>query len=439
MNSQAGKETIYNADFQKSLENANQPDWLKSLRRKAFAYFTENGFPTVRDEEWKYTDVRAVTSEQFTVRGSEPFAVANGFSSEIQELLDETETENRVVFLDGVFNQELTNLSELPKGVWISNFAEAFEDEIFSQNISKFVGFNTNGFTALNTAFINEGVFIHVPKNTKVEKPIHIVFIGENETANFPRILFIGETGSEAEIVENYTRTKEAKYLTNAVVEIDLADNAKLVHMRIQRESHEAFHVVSTQAKLGRDSRYDNTNINLGAKISRHDANLRFTDEGGEAWIDGLYLVEDEQHTDTHSRLDHEAKNCVSHQNYKGILDGKSRAVFNGKVFVHKDASGTDAQQSNKNLLLSNDARVDTKPQLEIYNDDVKCAHGATVGQLEEEELFYLLSRGLNEDLARNLLTYGFAEEVINKITIPSIKKKLDEAVLNRLHARLEA
>ena len=155
--------------------------------------------------------------------------------------------------------------------------------------------------------------------------------------------------------------------------------------------------------------------------------------------MDGLYLVEDGQHTDTHSRIDHRVKNCYSHQNYKGILDGKSRAVFNGKVFVHENASGTDAEQSNKNLLLSNEARIDTKPQLEIFNDDVKCAHGATVGQLEEEELFYLLSRGLNEELARNLLTYGFAEEVINKIKISSIKKQLDEAVLNRLHARLEA
>ena len=438
MNSQAGKETIYKADFQKSIENTDQPEWLKDLRRKAFAHFTKNGFPTFRDEEWKYTDVKEVVSGQWSVVSeSESFTVADGSTSDIKELL--AETENRIVFVDGVLRSELTKVSNLADGVSITNFTEAFEEEAFETNLGKLVDFDTNGFTALNTAFINEGVFIHVPKNTKIETPIHIVFVGENDTANFPRILFVGETGSEAEIVENYTRTKEAKYLTNAVVEINLADNAKLVHMRIQRESHNAFHVVSTQAKLGRDSRYDNTNINLGAKISRHDANLRFTDEGGEAWIDGLYLVEGDQHTDTHSRLDHEAKNCLSHQNYKGILDGKSRAVFNGKVFVHKNASGTDAQQSNKNLLLSNDARVDTKPQLEIYNDDVKCAHGATVGQLEEEELFYLLSRGLNEDLARNLLTYGFAEEIINKITIPSIKKQLDEAVLNRLRARLEA
>ena len=251
--------------------------------------------------------------------------------------------------------------------------------------------------------------------------------------------MYVGEESSEAEVVEIYTRTGEAKYFTNAVVEVNLADNARLKHTRVQRESHEAVHIVSSNTDLNRTSVYDNTNITLGAKLSRHDVNLSFNAEGAECWIDGLYLMGDGQHTDTHSKIHHKVKNCNSHQNYKGILDGKSRAVFNGIVYVHEDASGTDAEQSNKNLLLSDKARVDTNPQLEIFNDDVKCAHGATVGQLEEEELFYLLSRGLNEDLARNLLTYGFAEEIINKIEIPSIKKQLDEAVLNRLHARLEA
>ena len=469
---QAGKETIYNTQFQKSIEASDQPEWLIELRRKAFDYFTENGFPTIKDEEWKYTDVKEVVGGQWSVVRSEPRAAATGLTSDISKLLSGIETRNRLVFVDGILNSDLTSLSDLPEGAKVLSFTEAFEDEAFQSNFTKTVEFDFNSFTALNTAFAEQGVFIHVPKNTKMDKPIHIVFIGENETANFARVLYVGEQSSEAEIVEHYTRvteslpkasgmpsddgevviagrdhdsqqdagaTKEAKYFTNNVVEINLADNAKLVHTRVQRESHNAFHIVSSNTNLGRSSVYDNTNITLGGKLSRHDVNMSFNGEGGEAWIDGLYLVEDGQHTDTHSRIDHRVKNCNSHQNYKGILDGKSRAVFNGKVYVHENASGTDAKQSNKNLLLSNDARVDTKPQLEIFNDDVKCAHGATVGQLEEEELFYLLSRGLNEDLARNLLTYGFAEEIINKIEIPSIKKQLDEAVLNRLHARLEA
>ncbi len=438
---QAGKETIYKADFQKDIENTDQPGWLKKLRKEAFDYFTEYGFPTTKNEEWKYTNVSAVSSEQLAV-SSEQLAVSGKelvVNENITSLLKEIEIGNRMVFVDGILNSELTTISDLPEGVKIQKFSEAFEDKTFRANLAKFVEYDFNGFTALNTAFANEGVFIHVPKNTKIETPIHVVFIGKRETANFVRVLYVGETGSEAEIIEHYTRTDEAKYFTNAVVEINLADNAKLVHTRVQRESHNAFHVISSNVSLNRSSVYDNTNITLGAKLSRHDVNLSFDGEGGECWIDGLYLVEDGQHTDTHSRIDHRMKNCVSHQNYKGILDGKSRAVFNGKVFVHENASGTDANQSNKNLLLSNDARVDTKPQLEIFNDDVKCAHGATVGQLEEEELFYLLSRGVNEDLARNLLTYGFAEEIINKIKIKSIKEQLDEAVLNRLHARLEA
>ena len=205
----------------------------------------------------------------------------------------------------------------------------------------------------------------------------------------------------------------------------------------MQKEAAESYHIGTTEITLKRGSYYNATNINLGAKLSRHDIHLKFTETGGEAFVDGLYLLSGDQHHDTHSTIDHALPNCLSHQTYKGVLNDKSRGVFNGKVFVRENASGTDAQQSNKNLLLSNDARVDTKPQLEIFNDDVKCAHGATVGQLEEEELFYLLSRGLNETLARNLLTYGFAEEIVNKIGIESIKKELDEAVLNRLNANL--
>jgi Fe-S cluster assembly protein SufD len=189
---------------------------------------------------------------------------------------------------------------------------------------------------------------------------------------------------------------------------------------------------------VGRGSVYNSTNINLGGALSRHDIDVKFTAEGGEAWVDGLYMLNGSQHADTHSIIDHQVPNCLSHQNYKGVMNDRSRAVFNGKVFVRENAHGTDAQQSNKNLLLSNEARVDTKPQLEIFNDDVKCSHGATVGQLEEEELFYLLTRGLPENLARNLLTYGFAEEIIRKIGIESIKSELDAAVLNRLNVKLE-
>ena len=431
------KETIYSQAFREVLTREKNV-WLKKLRENAFQVFTEKGFPTVRDEEWRYTNLAELVREEFKTSEN-----AEVNAEKIGELFSKSESENRVVFVNGIFNAELTNLSALPENVQILSLNKAIEDEKFGvfvkENLGKFVVAETNGFTALNTAFLNEGVFIFVPKNTKVETPIHLAFVADGETASFPRVLLIAERGAEATLIESYLRTGETRYFTDSVVEIVLADEAMLKHLRVQRESHNAFHVGTMAASLNRASFYDATNITLGAKLSRHDINVKFNAEGAECFVDGLYLVSETQHADTHSVIDHRVPNCVSHQNYKGIVDEKARAVFNGKVFVRENAHGTNAVQSNKNLLLSNDARVDTKPQLEIFNDDVKCAHGATVGQLEEEELFYLLSRGLNESLARNLLTYGFAEEIINKIEIESIKKQLDEAVLNRLHANLEA
>ncbi|MEP6902014.1 MAG: Fe-S cluster assembly protein SufD [Actinomycetota bacterium] len=427
------KENIYREAFGKSLARENSA-WLRDLREKAFAYFTENGFPTVKDEDWKYTNVNEAVSGEWLVGNDK---------TELQkssEFVFEESKQSVLVFTNGVFDKSLSNLEAL-KDATVLSFSEAATDEkfgeIFKAKLGSLVDFEKNGFTALNTAFIGEGAFLWIPKNVKIEAPIQFLFLTDEGKCSFPRVLVIAESFAEATIVETYIRANEAKYLTNSVIEISLADEAKIKHSRVQRESHSAFHVGTSGAEMGRGSVYNATNITLGARLSRHDISVKFQNEGGEAFVDGLYLVGDDQHADTHSIIDHKLPNCVSHQTYKGIVDGKARAVFNGKVFVRENAHGTNAQQSNKNLLLSNDARVDTKPQLEIYNDDVKCAHGATVGQLEEEELFYLLSRGLNESLARNLLTYGFAEEIVNKIEIGSIKKQLDEAVLNRLNANL--
>ena len=433
------EETIYSNHFRESLA-LNQPEWLKDLREKAFRFFTENGFPTPQNEEWKYTNVAPIAGGQWSaVSGQSEETVSK---TQIAPFVFDESKESVVVFRNGSFDGNLSNLSALNDAKVLS-FSEAAGDErfsrIFKAKLASLVDFDKNGFTALNTAFIDEGAFLFIPKNTKIEAPVQFLFLTEDGKISFPRVLVVAENFSEATIIETYTRGEETKYLTDAVVEISLADEAKIKHYRVQRESHNAFHVGTSGAQIERGSVYDSTNITLGAHLSRHDISVKFNSEGGEAFVDGLYMVGGFQHADTHSVIDHQLPNCVSHQTYKGIVDGKARAVFNGKVFVRENASGTDARQSNKNLLLSNDARVDTKPQLEIFNDDVKCSHGATVGQLEEEELFYLLSRGLNESLARNLLTYGFAEEIVNKIGIQSIKKQLDEAVLNRLNANLEA
>ncbi|MGE3465759.1 MAG: Fe-S cluster assembly protein SufD [Pyrinomonadaceae bacterium] len=373
-------ETSFTENFREFIAKVTDPS-IRILRENAFAEFTATGFPTPKLEDWKYTNASSV--------GSENWAVASGAGESISG------------------------------------------DDV--DLLSKF-GTDRNGFTALNLAFANIKV-IRIAKDTSIAEPIELSFSADEDAAIFPHILVIAEAGSKAAIVETYEST--AKSFTNTAIQIIVGDNASLTHYRVQRDSPEAFHYGVTEVSVGRGSSYDSTNINLGGRLSRHDIDVKFTAEGGEAWVDGLYMLGGSQHHDTHSIIDHTVPNCNSHQNYKGVLNDNSRGVFNGKVFVRENAHGTDAQQSNKNLLLSNDARVDTKPQLEIFNDDVKCSHGATVGQLEDEELFYLLTRGLPETLAKNLLTYGFAEEVINKIKIESIKKELDTTVLNRLGAEI--
>jgi len=374
-------ETSFSENFREFIAKETDPA-IRSLRENAFAEFTAAGFPTPKHEDWKYTNVAPLVSGQWS----------------------------------------------LDRGV-----GESISDD-HANLLGKF-GSDRNGFTALNLAFADIKV-IRIAKETSIAEPIELSFAADENTAVFPHILVIAEAGSKATIVESYDST--AKSFTNTAIQIIVEDNASLTHYRVQRDSPEVFHYGVTEVSLGSGSSYDSTNINLGGRLSRHDIDVKFTAEGGEAWVDGLYMLGGNQHHDTHSIIDHTVPNCNSHQNYKGVLNDNSRGVFNGKVFVRENAHGTDAQQSNKNLLLSNDARVDTKPQLEIFNDDVKCAHGATVGQLEEEELFYLLTRGLPEVLAKNLLTYGFAEEIINKIKIEAIKKDLDKAVLNRLNTNLE-
>ncbi len=380
MSFQTVRETIFSKEFERS-SAADQPEDLRRLRSQAFEHFTQTGFPQLKSEDWKYTSVAPIASGDWTV-GTTAKAGAD-------------------------IDLELLKRFDVKR----------------------------NGFTALNLAF-GDVATLRISKDTVVDVPIEFAFAGDEGAAIFPHLLIIAEAGSKATIVESYASTTRS--FTNTAVQIVVEDNANLTHYRVQKESTDAFHYGVTEVSLGRGGSYNATNINLGGAISRHDIELRFTAEGGEAWVDGLYMLGGSQHSDTHSIIDHMVPNCTSHQTYKGVMNDKSRAVFNGKVFVRENAYGTDARQSNKNLLLSNDARVDTKPQLEIFNDDVKCSHGATVGQLEEEELFYLLTRGLPQNLARNLLTYGFAEEIINKIGIQAIKSDLDGTVLNRLNVKLE-
>jgi Fe-S cluster assembly protein SufD len=427
-------------------ESESCVSWLARLRENAIDSFQELGFPSTRNEEWKYTNVAPIAKAAFQPQTRAAAAPHKFGAKELAGFsVAEAET-SQLVFLNGVLRDDLSSLAALPKEVVALDLSRAIADERYSEiirtHLAREADYVAHSFIALNTAFISGGAFVFIPKGVVVRDPIHLLFLSEGQhTASFPRVLVVAEANSGAILLESYIGTEVGKgeYFTNAVVEIVLGDGARLEHYKVQRESLAAFHIATTVADLGPNSRYDSTAVTFGAQISRHDINVTMDHEGAECLVDGLYLVTATQHTDTHSVIDHRKPRCTSRQLYKGILDGKSRAVFNGKIFVRHDAQKTDAMQTNKNLLLSNEARVDTKPQLEILADDVKCAHGAAVGQIDQDELFYLETRGIHYDLARNLLTYGFAEEVIGRIKIESIRAQLDEAVLNRLNARLEA
>ena len=426
-------------------EGHESAGWMKVLRENALEQFEATGFPTTSDEDWKYTNVAPILKRISGLESAQPDRLTESASLEdfSAELYPETR-HSRLVFVNGVLQSHLSSTEALSEAVIVTSIDRALRDENLVSILREYLGreaeYTQNGFVALNTALSDFGALVLIPRDVKVDYPIGLTYLSTGTgfiKGSFPKTLIVMERNSSAMLLETYAGINADAYVMNAVTEVVLEDNAQLEHLRIQRDSERSLHIGTTAVRVGRSAKFNGTAINLGANLARHGVSVQLANEGGEVWVDGLYVVGNGQHSDTHSNIDHLVPNCSSHQLYKGILDGKSRAVFNGKVFVHEGARGTDALQTNRNLLLSNDARVDTKPQLEIFNEDVKCAHGATVGQLEEEELFYLISRGLRPEIAKNLLTYGFAEEVINKITIPSVKKQLDEVVLNRLHARL--
>ena len=429
------EENSYVSAFRQLLQRrVGEPSWLRRAREDAFAEFDRVGFPTVREEDWKYTNTSLIARTAFTPS----FESATTLNGELSKFTFAEARDSRLVFVNGIFQRESSSVSSLPAGVVVVNLAEAVARPEYESLLSAhFAGGSANGFTALNAALFVSGAFLLIPRGVEVTVPIHLLFISETTNghtpASFPRVHILAEANSSATIVESYAGLSEGRYLTDAVIDVTVKPGARINHYRVQRESANAFHIATTKARTGRDSAYETTSINLGGLLSRHDIEVALDDEGSHCAVDGLYLIGEDQHSDTHSLIDHRHPHGTSRQLYKGVLDGKSRAVFNGKVFVRHGAQQTDAQQTNKNLLLSEEAHVDTKPQLEIFADDVKCAHGAAVGQLNEDEVFYLESRGINPALAKNMLTYGFAEEVIEKIKIESIKRELDSVVLNRL------
>ncbi len=401
--------------------------WFNALRAEAVDRVGVLSVPTTRDEEWRFTDISPLTKLSF-----QPARTAISLQASDIERFYLEEAATRLVFVDGVYAPQLSSPAK-DGGVLVTNLATAVtaHPAAIKPHLGRHTEFRNNLFAALNTAFLHDGALIAVPRNASVAAPVHLLFIAtQKEAVSYPRCLLVAESGSAVTVIEDYVALQEEEYFTNAVTEIALADNARVNHVRVQRDSGQAFHIANCAVSLAHASRYQSVSVTLGARISRYDLNVLQAGEGAECAIDGLALITDRQLADSHTSIDHAKPHGVSRQLHKCIVGGAAHAVFNGKIMVRPGAQRTNSSQSSRNLLLSDKARVDTKPQLEIFADDVKCAHGATVGQLEAEEVFYLKSRGLSDAAARNLLTYAFGAEVIARIPVASLRHRLEQTVL---------
>jgi Fe-S cluster assembly protein SufD len=425
--------------FAKTREGRD-PAWMTVLREKAAESFQAIDFPTTRNEHWKYTNIAPILKSSFRLVFDLDLAEVS--LRTIAPFTFEESRRSQLVFINGLFSRELSDVSGVPERVCVGDFQDAAAEhgKLISKHLGVYADYRDEAFTALNTAHIGEGAVVYIPEGLAVEKPIHLLFVstGAEPTSSHPRALIIAGKGSIATVIESYVSAGESVYFTNAVTEVVADEDAVLDHYRLQEESERGFHIGTTEIHQERGSRYTSVSISLGALLSRHDIRAALAAENIDTTIDGLYVASGAQHHDTHSVIDHQKPHCASHQLYKGILDDRSRAVFNGRVIVREGALLTDARQLNKNLLLSSEAHIDTKPELEIFADDVKCSHGATVGQLEDDEVFYLASRGLPLDRARALLTYGFAEDVIRNIKLKSAREQLDRIVLEKLHQNID-
>ncbi len=413
----------------------SQPDSVRRLRLEGLDVFDRIGFPSRRQEAWRKTNVAAIQRTAFC-RAADGLA---GLTLErIRPFLLPDCTE--LVFVNGRFSSELSRLEDLPEGVFAGSLAEAMAQrgDLVEQYLGRYADIQ-HPFVALNTAHIEDGAFIHVPRGTAVETTIHALFLATGEgtggepTVCYPRNLFVAEESSQVTVVESYGGFASDRYFTCPVTEIVGRANSVIDHYRLGQESLGAFHVATQKIHLDRDTNFFTHSINHGGALVRNDIQAMLDAEGIHCTLNGLYLARGSQHVDHQMRVDHAKPNCHSYELFKGILEDRARAVFNGRIYVHQDAQKTDAKQSNRNLLLSKEALVHSNPQLEIFADDVRCTHGSTTGHLDDEAVFYLRSRGIGEDAARSLLTYSFAGEVLGEIRLEAVRKDLEEFLFTRL------
>jgi len=436
MNPSATKETYLDAMGAAEKGFAGAPSWLHELRRGGAERFAEIGFPTTREESWKYTDVTPIVQTSFkpAARG-----VNSADPARLEGFWFENLPSHRLVFVNGHYSEKLSTPGAWPKGVTVLGLADALRNKahLIEPYLGHYLPERTHGFAALNTALFIDGAYIHLARGARLAKPIHLLYVttggATSPLLSQPRNLVVAEEDSQAILIENYVAVGEASYFTNVLTEVVVGPHAAIEHYRLQEEGASAYHIGGLHVHLDRDGRFTAHGIDLGGRLVRNDLRTVLDAEGVECHLNGLYVLGDRQHVDNHTHIDHAKPRGTSREFYKGVLDGRSRAVFHGRVVVRPDAQHTDAQQVNNNLLLSRDAEADTKPQLEIYADDVKCAHGATVGQLDPDALFYLRSRAVDEAAARDLLTYAFARDVLSRLRLEPVRAQLERHLAAKL------
>jgi Fe-S cluster assembly protein SufD len=431
---------VYLSDFATFASNGGGagPSWLLPLRHRAIERFETLGFPTPRNEDWHYTNVAPIVERRFRAALTAPTA-AKVAASDISPFTFGHSEWPTLVFVDGRYSAELSSSqgSDLGKGVRVLDLQSALREEpkLIERHMSKVAEFDQAAFTALNTAFMSDGALIHIAADTVVDQPIHLIFVSTGAIAGqvtYPRNLIVAERHSRATVIESHVGLGDQEYLTNTVTEVVVRAGATLTHLKMQRESEHAYHIASVQVHQERDSHFLQFSFATGAALSRTDIHTVLDGEGSGATLDGVYMASGTQHVDHQTRIEHAQPNTFSREHYKGILDGESHGVFNGKVYVHPHAQKTDGKQENNALLLSERARISAKPELEIFADDVRCTHGSTVGRLDEAALFYMESRGISAEFARKLLTYAFAAGVIENIELEAVRKELQDLTLHR-------
>ncbi|MBI1357302.1 MAG: Fe-S cluster assembly protein SufD [Acidobacteria bacterium] len=409
-----------------------EPAWLAERRRLAIERFSLLGFPTTKDEEYKYTNLARIARGEWRP-GSGGSLQPDALAAATYEGLEGP----RIVFVDGRFDPERSTLSELPEGLEATSLAAllATAPDALEGHLTRYADFEGRALTALNTAFFEDGAFIRVAEKAVIAEPLQVVFVatGDAGTVTWPRVLIHAGRQSQVQVIETYISAAEGAHWTNSVTEIVGEDAARVEHFQVQQESVEAFHTGRVEMLEERSGYISTISLVLGAALTRNDVRITLDDEGCECALDGLVVISGKQHVDHHTLIDHAKAHCNSHQLYKGVLDGSSRGVFNGKIIVRQDAQKTDAIQNNKNLLLSTKAEIDTKPQLEIDANDVRCTHGATIGQLDKDALFYLQARGIGAGEARSLLVYAFAADLLERITVEPLKRHLERLLMRSL------